>query len=667
MNYSHLFSEGTIGSLTLKNRVVMPAMGTALCNADGSVSDHQIAYYEERASGGAGLIIIEVACVEGELGRAVTPQLLCDEDRFIPGLSRLANVVKKYGARVFLQLHHAGNQSNSRITGGKRIVAPSAVTSAAVGEEPRALETEEVKELAEKYINAAVRARMAGMDGVELHGAHGYLICEFLSPHTNRRTDEYGGSFENRMRFAEEIIAGIKEKCGKEFPVTVRFSADEFIEGGIDLEYGERIAKYLEQAGADALDVSCGTYESMHRVIEPLYFEEGWRSYISEAVRSQVSIPVITAGVIRRPEKADDIIGEDKADFIAVGRGHITDPDWALKAREGVDEYITPCIGCLYCLDAIFRSNPVRCAVNPRAGRELEFGLSEDGQGKKVAVIGGGPAGMQAATELALRGFSVDLYEKEKELGGLLVPGCVPPGKEVIRQYKDSLVKNLEMAGVNVNLGVNAAPGEIAGKGYSALYAAVGANPVIPADIPGIGRPEVCTATDILLEKVVPEEGEETAVIGGGLTGCETAEYLEGLGAKVTIVEALEETASGESVIIRTALRERLKDSSIKILTGKKLSGVYPGEVELAPAKGGESVRIKADRVILSLGYEAPEDTGQLWKKAAKEVFVVGDAVQPKKVAEAVRSAFDGAWVLEPLNGSYAHIAELGHDPSEEA
>ncbi|MEH7255680.1 DegV family protein [Neobacillus niacini] len=294
MHYPNIFKEGKIGNLTLKNRIVMPPMGTNLAGPEGEVTDQLIAYYEERAKGGTGLLIVEFTCIDYEYGKGFIRQLRLDDDRFIPGIHRVANAVHNYGAKVFVQIHHAGRQSNSSLINGKQIVAPSTVACAAVGEEPRELTTPEVKELVNKFVQTAIRCQQAGIDGVEVHAAHGYLINQFLSPEANVRSDEYGGSFENRMRFIEEIIVGIKENCGKDYPVTVRVNVDDFTEEGIDLQLGKNICLYLEKLGVDGLHISCGTYDSMDKIIESPLFEQGWRVYLAEEIKKGIDIPVIT-------------------------------------------------------------------------------------------------------------------------------------------------------------------------------------------------------------------------------------------------------------------------------------------------------------------------------------------------------------------------------------
>ncbi len=327
MNVQHVFEEGKIGHVSLQNRIVMPGMSTRLASSNGEITDGQIRYYEERAKGGVGLIITEFTTIEYELGRAETNQLRIDDDRFISGFRRLAQSIHKYGTKIFVQLHHAGRQSNSLLTGGKKMVWPIPVTCLAVGEEPRELTTSEVKSLIQKFIDGAYRAKVAGIDGVEVHGAHGYLINQFLSPNTSLRKDEYGGNFENRIRFLEEIIVGIKKRCGDDFPVTVRLSVDEFEDGGLDVPLSQKISRYLEKVGVDAINVSSGNYNTMETIIESPLYEEGWKVYLAEEIKKVVTIPVIAVGNIRDPKYVNTILAEGKADFVAIGRGHIADPE----------------------------------------------------------------------------------------------------------------------------------------------------------------------------------------------------------------------------------------------------------------------------------------------------------------------------------------------------
>lgn len=647
--FQNLFSPGQIGSVLIKNRIVMPAMGTILCGPDGEMTDHAIAYYSERAAGGTGLIISEIISIEYGLGKALTSQLRLDDDRFISGFSRLTGSVQKYGTKFFAQLHHAGNQSNSSLTGGKQIVAPSPVINKAIGEVPRELTTTEVRDIINKFIQAAVRAKIAGFDGVELHGAHGYILNQFSSPHTNKRSDEFGGSFENRMRFTVDIIHGIKKECGKDFPVIARFSADEFIDNGINLSEGVKIGIALSNAGVDALDVSSGTYESMQVIIEPYMYKEGWRSYLAESVKKEVSIPVITVGAIKLPAKAEEILNQKKADFVAIGRGHLCDSQWAGKSASGNENLIIPCIGCMYCIDSIFSMKKIQCAVNARTGRELEFPApKKDGEGRVVSVIGAGPAGMEAARVLKMRGFKPIVYEQKNEPGGELVPGCYPPDKEPIRWYKDALLKNLIALDIEIKTGFKAEPQQVMRDDNPyAIIVAIGAKPLIPGNIIGIDRENVLTAIDVLNNPVLIQKGSNVSIIGGGMTGCELAELILSRGSNATIIEMQSELATNENSITRTVMLQRLQQNSkIVILTNHKLVSVKDDSLEIEQTVTGEKKSVSSDYVVLSLGLSSLKKETAQWKEVHENVYVVGDAISPSKVAFAIRTAFDTAYVL---------------------
>ncbi len=645
--YPLLFSEGKIGTVIIKNRIVMPPMGTILCGPNGEMTDHLIAYYAERAAGGTGLIITEIITVDFLFGKALASQLRLDEDRFIAGFCRLTGAVQKYGAKIFAQLHHAGSQTYPNFTDGKQIVAPSAISNKAIGIEPRALSTDEVKELVQKFINAAVRAQIAGFDGVELHGAHGYLINQFMSPHSNHRTDEYG---DNRMKFTIEILEGIKKKCGSEFPVIVRFSADEFISDGIDLQEGRRIGTALAGAGADALHVSSGTYESMPVIVEPYMYKEGWKTYLAQEIKQDVSIPVIAVGAIKRPQKAEEILNQKKADFIAIGRGHLCDSQWAQKAQSGKDSSILTCIGCMHCIDSIFSMRKIKCAVNARTGRELEFPVfKKDGVGRIVSIIGAGPAGLEAARVLKLRGFQPVVYEQRNEAGGQLIPGCKPPDKDIIKWYQNALLKNVEELNIEVKTGIRAEPHQVLNTDNPyAVVVAIGAKPVIPANIPGVNSENVFTAIDILNNPVLLKDRSKVVIVGGGMSGCELAELLTGKNCTVSIVEMQPELATNESAITRTAMLKRLDENrNIEVLTNHIVTSIKEDVVVLENLITGERKKIGSDYTVLSLGLTPLVNEIRQWKEMFENTYIVGDALVPSKVAFAIRTAFDVAYTLD--------------------
>lgn len=654
MIYNYLFKKGRIGSLTLKNRIVMPPMGTSLASAEGEITDNMIRYYEERAKGGTGLIIVEVTSIDYEFGRAIPSQPRVDDHRFIPGMNRLASAVHKYGAKIFMQLHHAGRQTNSLLTDGKEIVAPSAVTCEMIGEEPRALTTNEVKELVEKYIMGAVRCKQAGIDGVELHAAHGYLIGQFLSPYTNVRTDEYGGNFANRFRFLKEIIVGIRQKCGNDYPLTVRLSVDEFVEGGIDLTLGKRICCELENLGIDALHVTGANYDSMDKVIEPPSYPQGWRVYLAEEIKKSVHIPVITVGVIREPEYAELILAEGKADFVAVGRGLIADPDWAIKAEEGREKEINKCISCLYCLDTMLNNWHVHCAVNARMGRELEFDkFVPITEYRHVVVVGGGPAGMEAARVLAEKGYKVTLFEKKNKLGGQLNLAIKPLRKEKIQWLIDYLRNEMDRLNIDVQLNTEATVEMIKSMDPFAVFLATGAKNFIQPTMKGHDLVNVFGYEAVLQERR-SFVNNKIAVIGAGMTGCETAELLAAKGNEVLLIEITATIGTNASPSLRADLLKYLKKTSIECMANHQLMEIRPNSIVVEQTVTRERKEIEIDHVVMAMETKSYNPLEEPLKEHMDNVFVIGDADKPDVIAKAIRDGFEKAFVIESLTKSFA-------------
>ncbi|MEH7110543.1 FAD-dependent oxidoreductase [Bacillus sp. JJ1764] len=655
MKYPHLFEKGKIGSLVLKNRVVMPPMGTNLAGPYGEVTDRQIRYYEERAMGGTGLIIVEFTSIDYELGKGMLNQLRIDEDRFVTGFHRLANAVHKYDAKIFVQLHHAGRQSNSILTEGKQMVAPSAITCAAVGEEPRELTNAEVKELVNKFIKAAIRCKTAGIDGVEVHGAHGYLINQFISPNTNLRTDEYGGSFENRMRFLKEIVVGIKEKCGWDYPVTVRLSVDEFDEGGQNVSLSKEISMYLEKIGVDGIHASCGNYNSMDKMIESMMFEQGWKVYLAEEIKKVVNIPVITVGVIREPKFAEKILEEQRADFIAIGRGQIADPDWSKKALEGRDQEIRKCICCLSCIRSAMEMN-VKCSVNVRAGRELEFPEMKPIEEKRnVAIVGGGPGGMEAARILSLKGYQVTIFEKDNKLGGQLNLVTTPVAKEKMNWIIDYHRHEMERLHVDVRLGTEASIDKIKAINPYAVFLATGAKPIMP-NMMGMDLPIVCDYEDVLLERQA-FVNKRIAVIGSGMVCYSVARKLAEKGNQVILIDVPTATGGKVSAPTRMMLINRLRNNHVQIIEGKKLDQILPNSI-IIKDKMEEQSEMNVDHVVFSLGTQAHNPLEESYREHFENVFVLGDANDPSSITNAIKDGFEKAYVLEALATNIEKVKE---------
>ncbi|MBR0385023.1 MAG: NAD(P)-binding protein, partial [Erysipelotrichaceae bacterium] len=420
-----LFEKGYIGKLQLKNRVVMTAMTTGYAGLDGAPTEQLTKYYEERAKGGVGLIVTEIFRVNQEHGVAFPRQMYALNPMNVQPLAQMVARVHQYGTKIFAQIHHGGSTNSPELNNGK-IYGPSAIANVS-GIVPEPFTLQQIEELKQQFIMTAAACKSADFDGVELHAAHGYLLCEFLSASSNQRDDQYGGSLENRCRLPIEILQGIKAVCGPDFPVAIRFSADEFDPdhpGSITLEEGVEIAKIFEAAGFDALDVSCGNYFTKYgENEEPYSYPEAWRKHISTAVKKAVNIPVIAINTIKRPETAEMLLEEGACDFVGVGRGHIADPQWVRKAAEGRSDEIHKCIGCIYCFESIYSVGYMRCSVNPRVGKE--YTLPEEGKkngnGYKVGIIGAGAAGMQAARVLAVRNFDVTVYDRLPEPGGAMI------------------------------------------------------------------------------------------------------------------------------------------------------------------------------------------------------------------------------------------------------
>lgn len=646
MKYEKLFQKGRIGKLELKNRIVMPAMGVSLATSTGEASDEMIRYYEERAKGGCGLIITEITRINDEHGVGTSNQLAVTDSRDIPRLQRLANTVHKYDTKLFVQLHHPGRQTYSRLIGGKQIVAPSAVMCNVIKEMPRALTTEECQEIVKEFIKGAVIAKTAGVDGVEIHAAHGYLINQFLSPHTNKRTDKYGGSFHNRIRILEEIVTGIKYMCGADYPISVRISADEFLEDGLKLEDTIKIARTLESYGVDAINVSSGTYETGATIVEPGSFAQGWKKHLATAVRKNVKVPVIAVNNVKQPCVAETLLEEGVCDFVAIGRGQLADENWAAKAKSGREDEIRSCIGCLHCFKTLNTGRHISCAVNPRLGRELEYkDYEKNGEGKTVAVIGGGPGGMQAALVLAERNYQVVLIEKENELGGTLNVADKPLLKEKITLLRKGMETQVRKhANIEIRLGEKANVEMVKELNPEAVFVACGATPIVPS-LPGIDSAKVVTAEDVLSGKA--KANGKVAVIGSGLTGCETAEKLADEGHQIALLEMAKTIGAGIYPSILVDIMGRLKKHNPMILPGHQMAAVTEKGVLAVNVANGNKVEIEADTIVLALGVRPRRNLVEEFETAFEEVRVIGDAAKGGRIVEAVEDGFGKAFVFE--------------------
>lgn len=597
MFYPQLFRSGKIGTMEVKNRIVMPAMEVLAAGFSGEMSDTLIRYYEERAKAGVGLIITAYASVDDEYCQSFEgAQLKLTHPKHISGMSKLARTIHKYDAKVMVQIYMAGRQAvPSKIT-GKRMIASSAVGYSLHDQIPEEMTKEEIHKSIEKFGKSAKYLQDAGIDGVEVLAAGGYLITQFLSPYTNKRTDEYGGSFENRMRFLMEIIEEIRRQCGKNFPLIVRFCGDEFTEGGYGLDEGIRIAKALEQAGVDALSVNNANQECRYRIIEPTTIKAGWKSYIAKAITDAVEIPVIATNVIKMPEEAEQFLEEGVMDFAAVGRANFADPQWAKKAREGRPEDIRPCIGCLHCLDEQAKFRVSGCAVNTVSVREQEFPeVKRDLEGKEVVVIGAGPAGMEAAMLCKKRGADVTVFEKKGYIGGDAALGARTPDKEVLGRLSTFYETQAKKLGLRIKLNTEATKEKIAACHPYAVFAATGGSAVIPP-IKGIQEVPYLTIEQALSEKNIGKN-QNIVVVGGGMTGIETAEHYAVRGNRVTIIEMQDCLAPEVNVDSKVTVLKNLKEKQARILLKHKLIELKQGQVIAQNLENGQNVEIEADQI----------------------------------------------------------------------
>jgi len=631
----HLFKIGKIGELELKNRIIMAPMLIGLSELDGTIGERFTRFYVERAEGGAALIAVGGICPDDRY-RSHPGQPSLDGDKYIPGWKKFTNEIKERGAKVTVQLLHPGRYALSIIT-GRQPVAPSPIPSKFTGETPKELTIEEIIEIEEKFAEAAKRAKLAGFDGVELCASAGYLFSQFLSPATNKRSDKYGGPLENRMRFLIETVEKIKSVTGEKYPLIVRLSAEDYMPGGTTIEETKIVAKSLENVGVDAINITTGWHESPR----PLITREvppGGFIHLAEAIKKVISIPVIASNRIKYPQLANKVIKEGKADFVAIGRPLIVDPLWPQKAYEGRYNEIRPCIACGHCLESLFSGNAIECTVNPRAGKESEYNVERAERSKNILVIGGGPAGLEAALTASSRGHNVTLCEKTGDLGGQFRLAAIPPYKEELTElikYYETMLRKLNVK-IKLNTEITS---DVARKlAHDVIIVATGSEPLIP-NIPGVHQENVTTAHDVLSGKAT--YGNKIAIIGGGGVGLETADYLSEKGKDVIVIEMLGKVGLDMERTARWPLLKRLQAKNVKILTNTKAVAI---EGNYVVAKCNEhKKRISADTIVLAVGAVPKNELYEKLKDDFKNVYAVGDCVKPQRVRQAIAAAFKTA------------------------
>ncbi|MDY6796157.1 MAG: FAD-dependent oxidoreductase [Actinomycetota bacterium] len=654
-----------IRDLEVRNRIVMTAMHLNY-TPDGKVNDRLVAFYEERARGGTGMIIVGGCIINDLAGPYWLINILDDAD--IEGHTILADAIRRHGAAAVCQLYHAGRYAHSVSIRGAQAVAPSAVTSRLTGEEPHVMTVEEIKQTVKDYADSAIRIREAGYDAVEVLACTGYLINQFLSPVTNLRDDEYGGSWENRIRFGLEVADAVREAVSQDYRMMFRITGHDFVKGGNTNKEMRLFAAELEKHGADCINVTGGWHET--RVPQlPMCVPRAGLAYLAAGVRKMVNVPVVACNRINDVFVADEVLRMGMGDMVGMARALIADPYLAQKAKEGRYEDITHCIACNQgCFDNVFYLQPVTCTLNPRAGRELELEPKMTEASKRVAVVGGGPAGMKAAVTAAQRGHEVILFEKSDIVGGQLNLAAIPPGREEFWTAVEDLDMQLDHAGVEVRMDTEATADLLKKEGFDAVVVATGAVQSLP-DIPGIELPHVLMAWEVL-EGTQDPEGENIVIIGGGAVGSETAMYVANIGTisgdnllylfmnegedtetlkelcgrglkKVTVVEMLDKVCRDVGISTRWTILQDMRNLGVETRSNAVAKCIDKDKV-VVEIEGSEE-EIAANSVIIAAGSHPAGELYQELKDSGIDVYLIGDAKKARKAIDAMREGYETA------------------------
>lgn len=643
--YQHIFEPFTVRRMTMKNRIMMTPMGTNYGESSGEMSFLHINYYEQRAKGGVGLIMVENASVDSPEGSNGTTQLRIDHDNYLPRLFKLTETVHKHGACIGIQINHAGASAQSART-NMQPVSASDIPSKAGGEIPRPLSKDEIMRIVKKYGEAAKRAQIAGFDTVEIHGGHSYLLSQFLSPITNKRTDEFGGSLENRARFARLVIEEVRRQVGPFFPIFLRISADEFMEGGNTLEDSLEYLKYLEKE-VDVIDVSCGLNGSIQYQIDANHFPDGWRSYMAKAVKERFGKPCVTMGNIRDPHVAEDILARGDADLIGMGRGLIADPDWCNKAQYGDVCDIRKCISCnVGCVgNRIGGNKPLRCTVNPDLINGEDYKKQKVNKPCNVVVVGAGTAGLEAACTAAEVGCKVTLLEKEKEAGGLSVEISKIPAKKRLADFPTYLkYRASKLPNLTIKTGVDATVAEIKKYNPDLVVNATGSVPLLPPieglhDNLGKKDASVYSIKDMIADvKNYPEDmtGKKVVVVGGGAVGLDVVEFFAPRGAETTIIEMMPVIGNGLDASSTSSMKECMEKHHVRQMTNTALQKVNAHSFLVKYDGKEEELSFDYGFVCLGMRANAPiwNDIQEAFTGEDVEVLNIGDSVRARRIID---------------------------------
>jgi NAD(H)-dependent 7beta-hydroxy-3-oxo-delta4-cholenoic acid oxidoreductase len=636
-----LFSPIKIGKMEVKNRIAMAPMTTNWAPSDGTVPDRMIEYFEARAKGGLGLIIFETVTVDERFPYIMHSVGLWD-DKLIPSFKKFVDAMHAHGAKVAPQISHPGPESFSFMK-GIQPVGPSPALNKLTGQVCRELAVEEIGPIVEQYGEAARRAREAGCDAMELHAAHSYMLAgSFLSPLRNRRIDDYGGTIDGRLRFLLEVMESVKSRAGRDFPVILRISGDEYVAGGRDLGETLYVAPKLVEAGVDAFEISGGVQpELTWRIIPPMGSALGLNVSVAAAIKQVVDVPVMVVGRINNPRIAEDVLQKGYADMTVMGRALLADPELPNKAAEGRFDDIAPCTACsVGCVGEQMKMKSMTCSINPTLGREKEMAIVPAGSPKKVLVVGGGPGGMEAARVAAIRGHDVSLCEKENKLGGQLNVAAMAPMKHEIILWIQYLARQVKKVGVRVDLNTAVTPELIEERKPDVVILATGSECRVPP-IPGVDKAKVVRSCDVFQRKVAPMRSN-VLVVGGDSVGCEVADAIAGFGDNpldvdnsVTIIEMLSGVAEDEVPGARMLLRQRLRDKGVTIITDATVNEITDDGAVIE--KNGEQQTVTGmDHIVLACGARAVENLSDKIRDKVPEVHIIGDAKQPRRALEAI-------------------------------